>query len=338
MMHPSGFDQTIRERRGSFNYDAAHHDECFCFVSTLNFHVRDYTKYAKFSLTELAAIAVIIIVTFSIVFILYNVNDCAGWQDAASSQAYVCAVQAVATFFLGLLTLSAQLDSEIGRKIFFHFIWPYLAVITIGQALDDKSELYGIVAVKVSTPPCNAAVAVVPQLPFFIWMLVTSLSKILLTEGRKWPVVFSVIMLRTEDEPYSCLYRSIDSAQLIALIYVLIYAGFEPAGLLIWTTADAMSALVGKFVGKNAYTVIDVMSCVPGSKRGRWMQRTFEGSLAFCLTSLISINYVYPQASANASLFSAVLLTIVEAIAPHSLDNVFLMCVAQFLHEKLLKF
>jgi dolichol kinase len=90
------------------------------------------------------------------------------------------------------------------------------------------------------------------------------------------------------------------------------------AGILPMAYGDSSAALVGRYLGRNRYRVIE--------------QKSLEGSAAMLvgsffsvMTGLLYFGGVYPLGSVSVvstSLAIAVLSTLVEAIAPRGLDNI----------------
>jgi phytol kinase len=88
---------------------------------------------------------------------------------------------------------------------------------------------------------------------------------------------------------------------------------FFQLGMLVLAFADPFAALIGMRFGKHDYHVLDE-------------KRTLEGSAA-CLTVLIVI-FSYAGLTTVALVGAALVLTLVEALAPRGSDNLFLPSLA----------
>lgn len=163
--------------------------------------------------------------------------------------------------------------------------------------------------------------------------LTTAFFLILLKPIRDKHYVISIIFSgidRPEDRPHTLpllFSQTVFGYFILAVLYLLLNDKMDAAliyiPVLITVIGDGIAEPIGVKFGRHKYRV-------PSLVKGKSHFRTIEGSLAVFLVSLIVIYFLYPVDIGNfwAVLFSLpFLMTITEALSPHTWDTPFLFLV-----------
>ena len=314
-------------------YETNSHGRFHCFLSTVNIFVEDFFSHVAYDANDTKMLlsilaATVMLLPFIIVYSCVNMSS----SSCMTTFSYAMTTylkdtqglkEAPVWFMLSLIILKLRLDPEISRKVYWHFLFPLWLerFLDAGSMNNSSNGLFRV------------WIALMVKLLIFCSC---SAAKAFYTRQRWWAILPCAWCLRLEDEPFSLALLGVQVTG-----YYVIY-GFignllriplgSPAVVLI---PDGFAALVGKFVGKNIYTVPDVLALCNWSGRKRWMQRSFEGSLAFFASCYVMLDVHYDNPW-HLKLFCAALLTLTEAASPHSLDNAIMGGVLAVVHNQLL--
>jgi len=303
-------------------YESFSHQRFHCFLSNVDLRYTDWEN-VSYSAWEMAfSLSLTLLCGFSACVAYYIERPPA---EIIAVKCYhgvlILSTMIFIKFAGGLLVVSQNLNPEISRKGIQHFVQPLIFDMVFAAFYRFSSDQTGSLS----------AALMESTIILFEWPCIIGLKALQQHLRTSWLPYFYLGMIRGEDEPYSLVQLHAQLVIGVMLQACMEFAAGSVAPFSAWSAADGLSTLVGKFLGHNKYTVIDLLAFVPGSSRQPWMVRTLEGSTAFFNTYLIYTSFLYPGATFKPILYASCIMTVVEAVSPHSFDNPFLQVVSNLM-------
>jgi len=265
-----------------------------------------YSLYLFIIYSLILFISGVVLITLTI---LYNFSNQNFWINQLLKYVLVSTIQ----FFMAMLVKYKDAKVNYTRKVIHisFFLWPQLLDIVLLKYTKNKlTEFWNL------------------------WIILVLLLFMSEHIRNKLPIcnIMFIAVDRPEDQPYTLIWFStqIITSLLVLLPFSVYFSKIDEIGLifipiLINALADGLAEPVGIRFGKHKYKTKGCLS-------NKEFERSYEGSFCVFIVSFIIICSYYNYMYLNQFIFSVftipILITLTEALSPHTWDSPLLFLVS----------